>query len=141
MSRLTIFLREAHRSMVQRSKILRNEFTEHTKVVARMIERHNLPAEGWGAKGFEFWTFLSVLLARTNYSRILELGSGRSTIVFAEFAKVRNASVTSIETDRQWYNKARMELRWQNLSDDLIHLLKFDESVRWYNVEQFRSLA
>jgi predicted O-methyltransferase YrrM len=130
MSRLSTFLRGAYGSIAKQSQTL-----------ASTIERHNLPAGGWAAKGFEFWTLLSLLLMRSNCSRRLELGSGRSTIVFAEYAKYRGVGVTSIETNRKWYNKARMELRWQNLAVDPIHLLKLDPAVAWYDVEQFRSLA
>jgi hypothetical protein len=131
-SRLSTFLQATFPSIAQRSKVFR---------LTRAIERHNLPAAGWGAKGFEFWTFLSVLLVRTNYSRILELGSGRSTIIFAEYAKFRGAGFTSIETNRKWYNKARMELRWQGMDVNPIHLLTMDKAVGWYDVEQLRSLA
>jgi predicted O-methyltransferase YrrM len=100
-----------------------------------------LPEEGWGTKGFQFWTFLSLLLAASNCARILELGSGRSTITLAEYAKFRGARLISLETDRRWFNKARWELRCLGLSDAPIHLIKWQSGGLWYDVEQFRSIV
>ena len=76
-----------------------------------------LPSNVWGTKGFQFWTFLSLLLLKSNCSRILELGSGRSTITLAEYARSRGASLISIETNRRWFNKARFELRMLGVSE------------------------
>jgi hypothetical protein len=98
-----------------------------------------LPAHVWGTKGFQFWTFLSLLLARSNCSRILELGSGRSTITLAEYAHFRKAHFISIETSRRWFSKARLELRWLGVSDDPVHLLDWNSRGTWYDIEQFRA--
>ena len=57
-----------------------------------------LPGKIWGTKGFLFWTFLSLLLLGAGSKRILELGSGRSTITFAEYARHRRATFVSLET-------------------------------------------
>jgi len=100
-----------------------------------------LPPKGWGTKGFKFWTFLSLLLDCSDCSRLLELGSGRSTITLAEYAKSRNAVLKSLETDRKWFNKARWELRCLGLSDDPIHLVKWQKGPVWYSVDKFRSIA
>jgi hypothetical protein len=100
-----------------------------------------LPARVWGTKGFEFWTFLSLLLIGANCSRILELGSGRSTITLAEYAKFRKVHFTSIETNREWFNKARLELRCLGLSDEPVHLLDCDQENGWYQIDQFRSIT
>jgi predicted O-methyltransferase YrrM len=141
MSRLSPFLRSISAAVAQHARNLPGKASKAPDALARSIERHNLPAGGWEAKGFEFWTFLSLLLLRSDCTRILELGSGRSTIVFAEYAKFRAARFTSIETNRIWYNKACMELRWQNLPVDAIRLVRLDRSARWYDLAEFRSFA
>jgi hypothetical protein len=103
----------------------------------------DLPKWVWGTKGFEFWTFLSLLLHGSRCSRILELGSGRSTITFAEYAKFRNAHFISIETSQEWFEKWRYELRFLNLqlADNPVHLVKNNAATGWYDLEQFRSVT
>jgi hypothetical protein len=99
-----------------------------------------LPKVVWGTKGFEFWTFMSLLLHRSRCSSILELGSGRSTITFAEYATFRNAHFVSIETSHEWFEKWHYELRFLNLSlpQNPVQLLKNDPIVGWYDLEEFR---
>jgi predicted O-methyltransferase YrrM len=97
-----------------------------------------LPANAWGTKGFQFWTFLSLLLVKSNCLRILELGSGRSTITLADYARSQEARFISIETSRRWFNKSRFELRMLGVSEDSVRLLDWDSRMIWYNVEQFR---
>jgi len=98
------------------------------------------PRQAWGTKGFQFWTFLSLLLANSNCSRLLELGSGRSTITMAEYAKFRNGRFICLETNRKWFNKARMELRCLAMADDPIHFVNWDAET-WYSIEEFRSIV
>jgi predicted O-methyltransferase YrrM len=98
-----------------------------------------LPANAWGTKGFQFWTFLSLLLLKSNCSRILEFGSGRSTITLAEYARSRAAHLISIETNRRWFNKARFELRMLGVSEESVRLLDWNSRTTWYDVEQFRN--
>ena len=97
-----------------------------------------LPVNVWGTKGFQFWTFLSLLLTTSNCSRILELGSGRSTITLAEYAHFRKVKFISIETSPRWFNKTRFELRWLGVSDSPVRLLEWDPTATWYKIEQFR---
>src|ERR1700719_1385838 len=97
------------------------------------------PAKVWGTKGFQFWTFLSLLLMHSNCSRLLELGSGRSTITLAEYARFRKARFISLETSLQWFNKARLELRCLGLPDNPVRLLDWEPGGTWYDVAQFRA--
>lgn len=82
---------------------------------------------------------MSLLLLHSKCSRILELGSGRSTITLAEYANLRNAQFTSIETSREWFNKARLELKFLNAPHDPVHLVKLNPASGWYDLDQFRS--
>jgi predicted O-methyltransferase YrrM len=100
-----------------------------------------LPSRIWGTKGFEFWTFLSLLMLQAGSRRILELGSGRSTITFAEYAHSRSARLISLETSEEWYNKAQLELRCLDLPTDAVRLIELDESTGWYELGQFHSHA
>ena len=138
----------AHERRPPNSGTLRNRFV-HQNVPPFRPSAHasveklsfTLPGRIWGTKGFEFWTFLSLLLIAANCSRILELGSGRSTITLAEYAKFRKARFTSIETNREWFNKARLELRCLDLSDEPVHLSDRDHESGWYQLQQFRAVT
>jgi hypothetical protein len=99
------------------------------------------PGVIWGTTGFEFWTFLSLLLLHSKCSAILELGSGRSTITFAEYAKFRKAHFTSLETDSVWFRKAQAELRKTGLSEKYVVLIDWDREKSWYKVKKFRNLT
>ena len=103
--------------------------------------RLELPATVWGTKGFQFWTLLSLLLFRSNCSRLLELGSGRSTITLAEYASFRSARFVSIETSRLWFNKAQVELRCLGLPESPIHLVDWAPAGGWYDLEEFRPIV
>lgn len=92
-----------------------------------------LPAASWGTKGFGFWTFLSLLLSEARPATILELGSGRSTICLGEYCQSFGASLTSIETERAWFDKAAFELRTIMASDSSVHLLAINNNTGWYD--------
>ena len=98
------------------------------------------PATAWGTKGFQFWTFLSLLLSRSTCTRLLELGSGRSTITLAEYASFRSARFVSLETSRLWFNKARLELRCLGLPESAVHLIGWSRDGTWYDLDEFRSI-
>ena len=52
-----------------------------------------LPFSAWGTKGFEFWTFLSVLLRAARPRAVLEVGCGRSSTFFADYAYACGAKI------------------------------------------------
>jgi predicted O-methyltransferase YrrM len=116
----------------------RRQFRSLASQLRTYAEIALLPTNAWGTKGFQFWTFLSLLLAKSNCLRILELGSGRSTITLAEYARFRPARFISIETSRRWFNKARFELRMLGVAEDSVHLVDWDSGKTWYEVKQFR---
>ena len=98
-----------------------------------------LPGKIWGTKGFLFWTFLSLLLLGAGSKRILELGSGRSTITFAEYARHRRATFVSLETSEAWYNKAKLELHFLGIPSTAVRLIELDSKTGWYRLDRFRS--
>jgi predicted O-methyltransferase YrrM len=100
-----------------------------------------IPASAWPTKGFEFWTFLSLLLLYAKPRSILELGSGRSTSILADYANTYNRIFTSLETDEAWYNKATLDLVCLGIRRKQVHLIRFGESGRWYDIEQFKKLT
>jgi len=103
----------------------------------------DLPKTVWGTKGFEFWTLLSLLLRESRCSRILELGSGRSTVTFAEYAKSSNSHFVSLETSPEWFEKWGFELRFLNLGliENPVHLVTTDFATGWYDLESFRKVT
>lgn len=98
----------------------------------------NLPETVWGTKGFAFWTFLSLLLLEAAPKRILELGAGRSTLTLAEYAHFQRASLVSIETNRAWFNKVRIDLRGTQTKSDSVRLVPIDPATNWYALAPFR---
>jgi predicted O-methyltransferase YrrM len=96
------------------------------------------PPVVWGTKGFEWWTFLSLLLLHSKCTRLLELGSGRSTITLAEYAKFSGAQLTSLETDAHWFKKTQVDLRNTGLSPKRVLLIDWNRDKNWYAVNQFR---
>jgi len=97
-----------------------------------------LPELVWGTKGFEFWTLLSLLLIRAESKRILELGSGRSTLTFAEYAKSAGAEFVSIETSTEWLKRTQFELHFANLALDSVNYVGMDSNFGWYCIDEFR---
>ena len=51
----------------------------------------------WATKPLEFWAILNLILIKTKPESILELGSGRSTFHFYEYAIKYNKNLESIE--------------------------------------------
>src|SRR5262245_60103474 len=103
--------------------------------------RNLLPKKVWGTKGFEFWTFLSLLLQSSRCKRLLELGSGRSTVTLAEYAQHTRAQFVSIETSPEWLQKWHLEFRFLrlHLTRDPVHLVTLNPETGWYELGQFRA--
>jgi hypothetical protein len=98
-----------------------------------------LPTKVWGTKGFQFWTFLSLVLLASHPRRLLELGSGRSTLTFAEYALFAGAEFISIETSREWYHRTFLELHFTNLNTKSLKHVELDPVTGWYVSSQFRA--
>jgi hypothetical protein len=99
----------------------------------------SLPTEVWGTKGFQFWTFLSLLLQASRPQRVLELGSGRSTLTFAEYALFAGANFLSLETSREWYHRTFLELHFTNLNTKSLKHVELDRATGWYRLDQFHA--
>jgi hypothetical protein len=97
----------------------------------------SLPTKVWGTKGFQFWTMLSLLLQATRPQRVLELGSGRSTLTFAEYALFAGAQFVSLETSREWYHRTFLELHFTNLNTKSLKHIELDRTTGWYRLDQF----
>ena len=106
-----------------------------------MAKGLQLPKGVWGTKGFTFWTLLSVLLVHARPKNILELGSGRSTSILADYANAYDAGFTSLETDRAWYNKACLDILYLNIKKQYVHLIGPNKAGTWYDVEAFRKFV
>jgi len=99
----------------------------------------NLPFTAWGTKGFEFWTFLSVFLKEVRPRAILELGCGRSSTFFADYAYAYGATYVGIENDLRWFNKTKLDIELLGFEKrHLVHVgLAPDGS--WYSLERFKA--
>jgi len=118
----------------------KNRFTDKERLFYE-AKTLGLPDVVWGTKGFEFWTLLSLLLIRAESQRILELGSGRSTLTFAEYAKFAGAELVSIETSVEWLKRTEFELYFARLPSDLVKYIEMDANSGWYRLDKFRALV
>jgi predicted O-methyltransferase YrrM len=127
-------------ALLTRANRIANILTNSPKAILRSV-LHPQPKKIWNTKGFEFWTFLSLLLQGSGCTRLLELGSGRSTVTFAEYATQKRARFVSLETSPEWFEKWKWELRYLrlNLPENPVRLIALDWSTGWYNLEQFHA--
>jgi predicted O-methyltransferase YrrM len=109
--------------------------------ITAMPKIFKMPGVVWGTKGFEFWTLLSLLLLRARPKNILELGSGRSTSVLADYAHSYGGNLTSLETDEGWYNKAVLDITCLGIGRDQVHLIPLRGGAGWYDLDQFRKIT
>jgi len=102
-------------------------------------EDTKLPFTAWGTKGFEFWTFLSVLLKQTQPGAILELGCGRSSTFFADYAHAYGAAYVGIENDLRWFNKTSLDIDLLGYGKRHIMHVRLAANASWYDPEGFRA--
>jgi hypothetical protein len=98
-----------------------------------------LPFSAWGTKGFEFWTFLSVLLKAARPRAILELGCGRSSTFFADYAHANGAAYVGIENDLRWFNKIGLDIDLLGFGTRHLAHVGIAADERWYDLESFRA--
>ena len=106
-----------------------------------MIDPEQLYIDGrlWGAKDHKFWCLLSSLLINCKPKSILELGSGRSTTFFADYADSEDIKFTSIEESPHWYAEIHRDLRFMFLSGKYIKHVPIDHITNWYDKELFEN--
>jgi hypothetical protein len=96
-------------------------------------EEPKLPFTAWGTKGFEFWTFLSLLLKEAKPKAILELGCGRSSVFFADYAYAHGASYVGIENDLRWFNKTTQDIDLLGFGKRHIAHVPLAADASWYD--------
>lgn len=106
-----------------------------------MIDPEQLYIDGrlWGAKDHKFWCLLSSLLISCKPRSILELGAGRSTTFFADYADAEGIDFASIEESPHWYAEIHRDLRFMFLSGKYIKHVPLDHATRWYDKELFEN--
>jgi predicted O-methyltransferase YrrM len=87
----------------------------------------------WGAKDNQFWCLLSSLLISCKPKSILELGAGRSTTFFAEYADAASIKFISVEESPSWYAEVYRDLRFMFLPGTHIRHVPIDPSTAWYD--------
>lgn len=100
-----------------------------------MLDPEQLYYEGklWGTKDHKFWCLLSTLLLKCKPNSILELGAGRSTSFFAEYAHSIDIPFVSIEESPIWYAKVYQDLRFMFLPGTYIKHVPIDPATNWYH--------
>ena len=96
-----------------------------------------LPFSAWGTKGFEFWTLLSVLLKAARPKALLEVGCGRSSTFFADYAYAYNATYVGIESDLRWFNKAELDIGLLGFQKRHLAHVPLAADGSWYNLDEF----
>ena len=98
-----------------------------------------LPFAAWGTKGFDFWLFLSVLLKEVRPRAILELGCGRSSTFFADYAHAYDAIYLGIENDLRWFNKTKLDVELLGFGKRHLVHVELAPDGSWYSLEQFKA--
>jgi len=96
-----------------------------------------LPSRAWGTKGFEFWTLLSVLLKVARPQAILELGCGRSSTFFADYAHAYDATYVGIENDLRWFNKLQLDIALLGFGKQHLKHAALAPDASWYQLDEF----
>jgi len=102
-----------------------------------MLDPEQLYYDGklWGAKDHKFWCLLSTLLLKCKPKSILELGAGRSTTFFAQYAYEADIPFVSIEESPTWYAEVYRDLRFMFLPGTYIRHVPVDPATDWYDKE------
>lgn len=102
-----------------------------------MLDPEQLYYDGklWGAKDHKFWCLLSTLLLKCKPKSILELGAGRSTTFFAQYAYEADIPFVSIEESPTWYAEVYRDLRFMFLPGTYIKHVPVDPATDWYDSE------
>jgi len=100
-----------------------------------------LPFRAWGTKGFQFWTLLSVLLKAARPQAILELGCGRSSTFFADYAYANDATYIGIENDVRWFNKLELDIALLGFGKRHLEHVALAPDGSWYDLDQFRAAS
>ena len=98
-----------------------------------------LPFTAWGTKGFEFWTLLSVLLKTAQPRALLEVGCGRSSTFFADYAYAYHATYVGIENDLRWFNKTEFDIGLLGFKTQHLVHVPLSADASWYNLDAFRA--
>lgn len=98
-----------------------------------------LPFSAWGTKGFEFWTFLSVFLKAARPRAILELGCGRSSTLFAEYAYAFKAAYVGIESDLRWFNKTNLDIGLLGFETGGVAHVELAADGSWFDLDAFKA--
>ncbi len=100
----------------------------------------SLPKVLWGTKSHAFWVLLSVILHKLGPRRLLELGSGRSTIYLSEYAGKTGADLISIDQDRRWVALNDLICRCGMLSGQFVHHVDL-QGDGFYSVRSLRQMV
>jgi hypothetical protein len=98
-----------------------------------------LPFVAWGTKGFEFWTLLSVLLKEARPRTVLELGCGRSSTFFADYAHAYGAIYLGIENDLRWFNKTNLDIDLLGFGKRHLVHVELAPDGSWFALERFKA--
>lgn len=79
-----------------------------------------LALSSWPTKPYEFWMILQMLLYFSQPRTIVELGSGRSTHYFAEYALKKRAKFLSVEQKKSFFLRNRIGLKLAFLPDNVM---------------------
>ena len=98
-----------------------------------------LPNSAGGTKGCAFWTFLSVLLEATRPRTLLEVGCGRSSTFFADYAYAHKATYVGIESDVRWFNKVDLDIDLLGFNTRHLTHVPLAADGSWYDLDAFRA--
>ena len=92
----------------------------------------------WPTKSYEVWMVIQFLLFTTKPKNLLELGSGRSTHYFSEYAYKYNCNLYSIEQNRSFIRKNIIGLKSSYLPIDGLYHIPI--SGDWFNTKKLERI-
>jgi predicted O-methyltransferase YrrM len=135
-------LRRMHRRHVLRSAVeeCRKLFASGEQASDELLEQL---IYGWGNAGWSADPGLLRALLSEKYSphtRVLECGTGLSTLLFGLIAAPLRLTIVSLEHDETWYRLIRGRLKWLGLPDSGVRLapLRSYADYDWYDIGSLR---
>lgn len=137
-------------------RLLKRETIENvrqTEALLQLLERvdtsgRRFPATGWWALAADSLLFLSDHILETRPRRILEVGSGASTVWLGTFAQRVGADYVSLEHDAEFAAHTREMISQHGLEDtvDLRHAMLTATTIdgheyQWYDESAFEDIG
>ena len=99
---------------------------------------HQLTIKYWPTKPYYVWLVIQFLLFQVKPKLVLELGSGRSSHYYAEYAEKENAVLVSVEQNIFYYLKNKVGFNFSFLNPNFLHYVPLSDD--WFDISILNKL-